>query len=248
MRVTIETSGAYLPDVPSANLVAELRGRESPDEVVLLGAHIDSWDVGRGAHDDGAGCVIVMQALATLRDLGLTPRRTIRVVLFTNEENGLRGAKAYAADHAAEIPAHVLAMEADIGGFAPRGFELEVPVPPDDATPAQAAAWRAPWAIALVQARLASIAGLLAPLGADAVGHGHAGADIGRLQAAGVPSLGVAVDDSHYFDVHHTDADTLDKVVPADLAANAAAVAALAYVVADLPVRIDAPAERWPTP
>ena len=116
-----------LPDAPSANVIGELRGKEAPDEVVVIGAHLDSWDVGQGAHDDGAGCVQMMQALHVLRSLGLQPRRTIRVVLFTNEENGVRGAKAYAADHAAELPRTVFALEADAGGFGPRKLGAQIP-------------------------------------------------------------------------------------------------------------------------
>src|SRR5205814_664675 len=115
-----------LPDAPSANVIGELRGRERPEELVVIGAHIDSWDVGQGAHDDGAGCVEVMQALTVLRKLGLSPRRTIRTVLFTNEENGLRGARAYAQAHEGELARTVLAVETDSGGFTPRGFVVEV--------------------------------------------------------------------------------------------------------------------------
>src|SRR6185503_15410150 len=101
VTVQLRTGGKLHKDVPSENVIAEIRGREKPDEVVVMGGHIDSWDVGQGAHDDGGGCVITMQALTLLRQLGLTPRRTIRVVLFTNEENGLKGAKQYVLDHAA---------------------------------------------------------------------------------------------------------------------------------------------------
>ncbi|HWM88311.1 MAG TPA: M20/M25/M40 family metallo-hydrolase, partial [Kofleriaceae bacterium] len=193
-------------------------GREKPDEVVVIGAHIDSWDVGQGAHDDGAGCVMVMQALTVLRKLGMVPRRTIRVVLFTNEENGLRGARQYAADHAAELPAHVMAMEADSGGFAPRGFEVQG----SDKTMRQ----------------MADIASLLQPIDAHRTEPGEGGADIGVLAGAGVPLLGLWVERSRYFHYHHTDADTLDKVDPRDLARDVAAVAVIAYVVADMPERL----------
>jgi len=211
-----------LPDAPSANVIGELRGRDKPDEVVVLGAHIDSWDVGQGAHDDGAGCVTMMQALAVLKRLNLTPRRTIRVVLFTNEENGLRGGKAYAQQHAGELANTVLAVESDSGGFAPRGFSVEAN----------------PDATKRVVARVSEITSLLAPLNATRVTTGHGGADIGPMVASGVPTMGLDTDGRTYFDIHHTEADTLDKVDPAALAADVAAVAVLAFIVADMPDRL----------
>jgi hypothetical protein len=203
-----------LPDAPSANVIGELRGREKPDEIVLIGAHIDSWDVGQGANDDGAGCVTMMQVLTTLKALNLTPKRTIRVVLFTNEENGLAGGKAYAKDHAAELSKHVLALEADSGSFAPRGFSVES----KDASQVQ---------------KYAEIAALLQPIGATRVIAGHSGADISPM-IPNVVGLGLSVDGRTYFDTHHTDADTLDKVDPQTLADGVAAVAVLAYVAADM--------------
>lgn len=223
VSVKLRLDSRVLPDAPSANVIGELRGRERPDEIVVIGAHLDSWDVGQGAHDDGAGCVAVMQAITLLRELGLQPRRTIRVVLFTNEENGLRGARAYAKDHAAELPNHVLALESDVGGFRPRAFLVAAP----------------PEVSARVIARLAEIAGLLAPLGASTVMAGGAGADVGPLVPGGVPALNLITDARTYFDYHHSEADTLDKVDPAHLAEQIAAIAVLAYVVAELPDRID---------
>ena len=226
VTVTLEMGAKTLPDVPSANVIGELRGRERPDEIVVIGAHLDSWDVGQGAHDDGAGCVHVMQALTTLRRLGLVPRRTIRVVLFTNEENGLRGGTAYAADHAAEVASHVAAIESDSGGFAPVGFEVAV---------------GGERAGAVLDA-VTDIASLLVPLGATAIeASGHAGADIDPLVKRGVAGLGLRVDSRTYFDIHHTAADTLDKVDPAALADGVAAMAIMAYVLADMPDRLHTP-------
>jgi len=223
VTVRLSLDSRMLPDAKSANVIGELRGRDKPDEVVVIGGHLDSWDVGQGANDDGAGCVIVMQALTTLRRLGLVPRRTIRVVLYTNEENGLAGARAYAAAHASELASTVLAIEADSGSFAPRGFSV-------DAKPEVANA---------VMSRVGEIARLLAPLHATRVTAGHGGADIGALEDGGVPMLGLDVDGRTYFDTHHTEADTLDKVDPATLADDVAAVAVMAYIVADLPGRLD---------
>ncbi|HEU0033063.1 MAG TPA: M20/M25/M40 family metallo-hydrolase [Kofleriaceae bacterium] len=224
VTVKLRLESQQLPDAASANVIGELRGREKPDEIVVIGAHIDSWDVGQGAHDDGAGVTTMMQALTTLRRLNLVPRRTIRVVLFTNEENGLRGGKAYAQQHASELSKTVLALEADSGGFAPRGFTVEA----------------RPEIAARVVARLADIASLLAPLGATRVTDGHGGADISPMLPA-VPTVGLSVDGRTYFDTHHTEADTLDKVDPQQLADDVAAVAVLAYVVADMPGRVDDP-------
>jgi carboxypeptidase Q len=225
VTVHMRSDAQLLPDAPSANVIGELRGREKPDELVVIGGHIDSWDVGQGAHDDGAGSVTMMQALTTLRKLGLVPRRTIRVVLFTNEENGLRGGRAYLKDHAAEMASTVLAVESDSGGFAPRGFSIQARPELGDRA----------------RARVEDIASLLRPIGATRVIAGHGGADIGPMASAGVTLAGLDTDGRTYFDVHHTEADTLDKVDPEALAADVAAVAAVAYVVADMPERLDAP-------
>lgn len=228
VKVTLSMGARMLPEAPSANVVAELRGRERPDEVVVIGGHLDSWDVGQGAHDDGAGVVHVMQALTTLRALGLVPRRTIRVVLFTNEENGGRGGKGYLAAHADET--HVAAIETDSGGFAPRGFAIDVH---GDAT---------------ARARIAELTTLLAPLGATELNDDDSGADIGPLvDQLGIVGLGLRTDGRTYFDLHHTAADTLDKVDPQALADGVATIAVMAYVLADLesaivPAPVAAPA------
>jgi carboxypeptidase Q len=223
--VHLRLTPQQLPDAPSANVLGELRGRERPEEVVVIGAHLDSWDVGQGAHDDGAGCVTMMEAITVLRRLGLAPRRTIRVVLYTNEENGVRGGKGYAAAHAAELGQHVLAVESDSGGFAPRGFGAEAHDP--------AAASR-------LAGRLRAIASLLGPLGPMSAAVSEGGTDIGPIVAGGVPGVGLEVDNRSYFDVHHTEADTLDKVDPAQLADDVAAIAVLAYVAAEWVGRLDA--------
>lgn len=231
VRVTLTMGARLLPEAPSANVIAELRGRERPDEIVVIGAHLDSWDVGQGAHDDGAGVVHVMQALTTLRALGLTPRRTIRVVLFTNEENGLRGGKGYAAAHGGDH--HVALLETDNGGFAPRGFRAQV------------------HGDAALAARLGEAAQLLAPLHATALTiDDDADADVSPLVDAGALGLGLAVDGRSYFDIHHTEADTLDKVDPQVLADGVAAIAVMAYVLADAEptLAVTAPAAAAPAP
>jgi Zn-dependent M28 family amino/carboxypeptidase len=216
---TLRMGARMLPDAESANVVAELRGSTWPEQVVVISGHLDSWDVGQGAHDDGGGCVMAMEAVNVLRKLGLIPRRTIRVVLWTNEENGLRGAKQYAADHAEELARHVAAIESDSGVFRPTGYSVQCA---DAAREARAAE------------QLGVLLALLEPLEATNVTTGHAGADIGVMKDAGVVLLGHQVDGSTYFDYHHTPADTLDKVDPADLSRNVAALATLAYVLADM--------------
>ncbi len=199
-------------DTESANVVAELPGREKRAEVVVIGGHIDSWDVGDGSSDDMAGCIMAMEAARMLKELGLQPRRTIRVVLFTNEENGLRGGRAYHEAHGQEP--HVAAMEADSGAAKPQGFGIKTEDP------------------AQVEA-LARFAPLFAGIGATAIAAGHGGADISPLIKDGVLGISVRPDGSGYFDLHHSPADTVDKVDPMHLQMNAAAMALMAYILAE---------------
>lgn len=210
----------FLPDAESANVVAELKGREKPEEVVVIGGHIDSWDVGQGAHDDGGGCIVSWEVARLLKQLGLRPRRTIRVVLFTNEENGTRGGNGYHDAHKAEIPNHVLAIESDIGVFRPTGFGLS-----ESATPQ-------------ARADFIEIAKLLSNIRADRIDPDGEGTDIGPIMREGVTGASLNVDFSHYFDIHHTHADTFDKVNPQELAACVATMAVMAYVVAEMPERL----------
>ena len=205
----------------SANVLGEIVGSEKPKEIVVIGGHIDSWDVGQGAQDDGAGCVAAMEALNILRKLGLRPRRTIRVVLWTNEENGTAGAQNYLARHQNEI--HVAGIESDSGGFVPEGLSVEMQ---DEAQQE----------IALVQ--LGEILQLLKPLNATKAQSGHSGVDVGQLKTLGTACLGLDVDGSLYFDTHHTHADTVDKENPADLTECAITLAVTAYVFADMPGRL----------
>ncbi|MFN0060859.1 MAG: M28 family peptidase [Planctomycetota bacterium] len=215
--------GTRHPLANSFNVVGELRGRERPDEVVLVGGHLDCWDVGHGAHDDGAGSCHALSALCLLKKLGLRPRRTLRVVLFMNEENGLGGGRAYARDHAAELDKHVFAIESDRGGFAPRGFTT-------DCNPE-------------ARAVLASLAALLAGYGTQGLFKGGGGADISPMQESGVILAGFYPDPQRYFDGHHTEADTIDKVNERELELGTCAIASLIYMVADL----EQPLRRNPT-
>ena len=219
-RVRLRMEARFLPDAESANVVAELKGREKSDEVVLVSGHFDSWDVGQGAHDDGGGCIVSWEVVRLLKELNLRPRRTIRVVLYTNEENGLRGGNGYRDAHKSEVAKHVLAIESDSGVYRPTGFGLS-----EQATPQ-------------ARADMQEIARLLSGIRADRIDADGGGADIGPLMREGVTGASLNVDGSHYFDIHHTHADTFDKVNPQELAACVAALAVMAYVVADMPDRL----------
>jgi len=212
VRVTLTMSAKTLPDAESANVMGELRGREKPDEIVVMGGHIDSWDVGQGAMDDAGGVVIAWEAIRLLKKLGLTPRRTIRVVGWTNEENGGRGGAAYGAMHQNET--HQLAIESDGGVFSPLGFGFT----------------GSPAARAVIEA----IGSLLAPINAGKIEAAGGGADIAPIMATGVPGMGLNVDGTRYFWYHHTDADTPDKLDPAEVQRCVAAMAVMAYIAADI--------------
>ncbi len=215
VRVRLRMGARTLPDARSRNVVAEVRGTERPEEIVVLGGHIDSWDVGQGAMDDAAGCVVAWEAVRLIRKLGLRPRRTIRVVLWTNEENGLRGGTAYRDAHREAVDRHVLAIESDNGVFTPSGFGF---------TGSDSA-----------RMRVSEVARLLERIGAGTISAGGGGADIGPLMQLGVPGMSPTVDGSRYFWYHHSHADTIDKLDPRDMGLVTAALAVMAYVVADLP-------------
>jgi carboxypeptidase Q len=216
--VRLRMEAHFEPDVESANVVAELVGRERPDEVIVVGGHLDSWDVGAGASDDGGGCVAAWEAVRLLKKLGLRPRRTVRVVLWTNEENGGRGGRAYRDKHLAELRNHVMMLEADSGLFQPVSFGIT--------------------ANARAQETVTAIATLLSGISADRVTQGGGGADIDpSLQAGRMP--GMSYDGTgDYFLIHHTQADTVDKIDPADVSRASAAIAVMAYVIAEMPTRL----------
>jgi len=206
----------------SFNVVGDLPGRELPEEIVLVGGHIDSWSVGgsTGAHDDGAGCCHALEVPRLLQALDLVPRRTIRVVMFMNEENGTAGARAYRDAHADEMARHFCALESDNGGFTPRGFTVDGP---DEA-------------LALVK----ELAAPLASIGAGRITPGSGGVDIGFLKPRGVPLIGFRPDPQRYFDVHHSENDVLASVSRRELHLGAAAVTSLVYMLAET----DAPLAR----
>jgi hypothetical protein len=204
-----------LPDADSFNVIADWPGREQPDEVVIVSGHLDSWDLGTGAHDDGAGVMAAASVIEVLRQLDLHAKRTIRFIAWTNEESSGRGAAAYFASVKGSLATQVAAIESDIGGGRSLGLEAAV-------THAS-------------MPLLKPVVEALRPIGATALDRadGGVGSDIGPLQAAGVPGFAPLVDARHYFDYHHSPADTLDKVEPEGLRTQAATMAVLAYFLAE---------------
>jgi carboxypeptidase Q len=226
VRVHFTLGCRTLPDADSNNVVGEVRGREKPEEVVLLGAHLDSWDLADGANDDGAGVVMMMEAGRLIAGLRPAPRRTVRIVLYMNEENGSAGGKGYAAAHAGELSRHVAALESDSGAGRPLGISVH--------SGGQGAALLQPWLAPLSSLELSAEDGE------------SGGADIGPLGLAGVPFVGVRVDGKIYFDIHHSPADTFDKIDPESLAKDAAAFAVTAYALAEMPQPLPRPAPEPP--
>jgi len=218
VKVRLEMSARLEPDADSADVIGEIPGREHPEEVVVIGGHLDSWDVGQGAQDDGASIMACLQALALMKKLGLQPRRTVRVAFWVNEENGGRGGVAYREWVGDQLRNHVAAIEMDGGAEAPRGYSAGV-----DAASMET---------------LKQVGKLLERVGASEITGGGGGSDIAPLLKDGVPGLGERTVGTHYFDWHHTEADTLDKVDPQDFRKNLASLAVMSYVLADMPGKL----------
>jgi carboxypeptidase Q len=228
VRVRLTMEAHTEPEADSADVMGEIVGSQKPGEIVVIGGHIDSWDVGQGAHDDGGGIMAALEAVALIKKLGLQPRRTIRVVFWTNEENGGRGGLAY-RDWAATQPGkHIAAIEMDGGAEKPTGFDLAIGQP----TPRGAAPEHQTIPPLFMQ-RAVAIGTLLRRIDASKVTLGNGEADIDPLMAGGVPGFGLRTAGTHYFDYHHTQADTFDKIVPEDFKRCTAAMAVMSYVLAD---------------
>jgi carboxypeptidase Q len=211
LQLYIETHCQMLPDAPSFNVIGELRGTEFPDEIISVGGHLDSWDLGQGAHDDGAGCVQSIEVLRLFKTIGYKPKRTIRAVMFMNEENGLRGGREYAKQAELKKENHVMAMESDRGGFTPRGFTMTAP----DNVKEKIRSWKA----------------LLEPYGLTDFSQAGGGADIGPLAPLGAVLIGYLPDSQRYFNYHHTPEDTFDKVDKRELELGAASMASMIYLI-----------------
>jgi carboxypeptidase Q len=231
VAVRLEMDARTFPDVESHNVIGEIVGRELADEVVVIGGHIDSWDVGQGAQDDGAGCVVSMEAARILVDLGIRPRRTVRVVLWTNEENGTAGAEHYRDSLGDDVRRTFAAIESDGGVEDPWGFGVSVWKNEDREVDEDRQA--------RVLDALAQIAPLLAGVGADSLAAGGGGADISPLMERGVPGLALRTPMELYWDIHHTEGDTVDKIDAAALNRNVAAMAVMAWALAELRVSLD---------
>src|SRR5881394_3651234 len=214
VRMKLVLTPQTLPDVESANVIGDIKGSEHPEQVIVVSGHLDSWDLGTGAIDDGAGVAVSMEAANLIQKLHLKPKRTIRVIAWMNEENGLAGSKQYAKDHEKDWANHFATMETDGGAGHPIGLNIK--------------------AKAEVKAMLKPVAAILQESGAGMLSLAeHAGADIEPMEKAGVPAFAPIQDSRFYFNYHHTPADTLDKIVPKELAENSAIVAVFAYAMAN---------------
>ena len=219
VKMKLVLTPQQLPDVESYNVIGDIKGSEHPEQVIVVSGHLDSWDLGTGAIDDGAGVAVSMEAANLMQKLHLKPKRTIRVIAWMNEENGLAGSKQYEKDHEKEWMNHFAAMETDGGAGHPLGINIK--------------------GNAEVKKMLAPVAAILQQSGAGMLNLvDHCGADIGPMEKAGVPAFSPIQDSRFYFNYHHTAADTLDKIVPKELAENSAVVAVLAYALANMEPRM----------
>ena len=213
VNVALKTYGQFLPDTIGHNVIGELTGSEFPNEIITIGGHLDSWDAGEGAHDDGAGCVHTIEVLRAFKAIGYKPKRTIRFVLFANEENGLRGGNKYAEEAKAKNEKHIFALESDAGGFTPRSFGFAM----TEEQFAKVSQWKP----------------LIAPYGCSEFNRGGGGADIGPLRRA-IPTTalcGFAPDSQRYFDIHHARNDVFENVNKRELQLGAVNIAALIYLI-----------------
>ena len=211
LKFHLRLSCQSLPDVPSFNVIGEIRGSEFPQEYIIVGGHLDSWDKGEGAHDDGAGCVQSMEALRVLKACGIRPKHTLRAVLFINEENGAKGAEMYANEALRKAEKHLYGIESDRGGFTPRGFTI-------DGTPEfvqKVQGWKP----------------LLAPYSLTEIVAGGSGVDVGFLKKQAVALMGYVPDSQRYFDYHHANTDVFESVNQRELELGGAAMAALIYLL-----------------
>jgi Zn-dependent M28 family amino/carboxypeptidase len=241
VKVHLEMEAHQEADVQSGNVMGELVGSEHPEEMVVVGGHIDSWDVGQGAQDDGSGIMATLAAVAEIKKIGMVPKRTIRVVFWVNEENGEAGGKAYRAMLGDKLSTQVAAIEMDGGAEPPVGYGYgstgggRRTVPGGPSAPATATLLPAEQqSLELLQ----QIGTLLKPIGADKITAGGGGSDIEPMMRDGVPGLGERTTGAHYFDWHHTEADTLDKVNPMDFRKNVASLAVMTWVLADMPGKL----------
>ena len=211
LTLTLKAGCKSFPDAPSFNVIGEIKGTEKPNEYIIAGGHLDSWDNGDGAHDDGAGVVQCIDALAMFKKTGMKPKHSIRAIAFMNEENGLGGGKAYAKETEEKKWKHIAAIETDAGGFTPRGFGVDT--------------------VAGMHKLVLNWKPLFEPYYINRINVGGGGADIGPLEKFNVPCIGFEPDGQRYFDIHHTSDDTFDKVNKRELELGAAAIGSLIYLI-----------------
>jgi carboxypeptidase Q len=216
VRMHLTLTPQKLPDATSYNVIADLKGSEHPEQIVVVSGHLDSWDLGTGAIDDAAGVAVAMEAAEVLHQLGLHPKRTLRVIAWMDEESGGAGSQAYTKDHTNDFPKHVAAIECDSGASHPLGFDARIN--------------------ASATELLRPVLNVLQSYGGNALQPSSypPGADIAAMSEAGVPALGILQDGRTYFNYHHTAADTLDKIVPNELRENAASMAVMGYALANM--------------
>jgi hypothetical protein len=213
LELFLEMNCKMLDDIPSSNVIGEIRGSEFPDEIIVVGGHLDSWDNGEGAHDDGAGCVQSIEVLNIFRELGIVPKRTIRAVMFINEENGIRGGNTYAEEAKNAGTKHIAAIESDAGGFSPRGFFLDG----DSVLVEYVKQWK----------------DLFEPYLVHDFSRKGSGADIYKLKEQGAVVMGLSPDSQRYFDYHHAETDVFENVNRRELQLGAATMAAMAYLLSE---------------
>lgn len=213
----LKMSCKNFPDEKSYNVIGEIRGTEHPEEIIVIGGHLDCWDNGEGAHDDGAGCVQSIDVLHIIKELGIKPKRTIRCVLFMNEENGAKGADTYALNARNNKEKHIIAIESDRGGFAPRGFSIEGNEPVQTLCLNKLMAWKHFFVPYLVHIFTV----------------GGSGVDVSRLKDQNVALLGFITDSQRYFDIHHASEDRFDQVNKRELELGSATIAALVYLFSE---------------
>jgi Zn-dependent M28 family amino/carboxypeptidase len=213
VKIHLKVTPKTLPDVESANVMGQITGSEKPNEIIVVGGHLDSWDKGQGAHDDGGGCMQAIEVVNLLKKMGVKPKRTIRAIMFMNEENGNRGGKAYpiAPERVGEV--HVAALESDAGVHAPRGISVKA----DSTVLKKIHEWKPYFEI----------------LNAGSINIGYGGVDIDPLLRTGVAGFGLVTENHRYFDYHHSDNDTIDKVHPREIELGAIVEALLCYLISE---------------
>jgi len=229
--VKLNMEAEQLPDVEAGNVIGEITGSQNPQDIIVLSGHLDSWDVGQGAQDDGVGCIIALESASLLKEMNIVPERTIRVVLFANEENGLAGGRGYRDQYKALVKNHIALVESDSGNGRIKGFTLDAPGRAPRRRGENPYSDGGSITDAALLGRFQALSRFQATSGATIFSLGGSGADVSPMVEAGAVGIGASHDEARYFDVHHTEADTFDKIIKVDLQHNVGSVAILAYTL-----------------